>query len=249
MSNTADSILAQLRIVDAERHRRSSVPGLHAKVVALKAYQQRRFTHTYTDLLETPRYGAAARFFLDELYGPSDFTQRDAQFARVVPALVRMFPGDIVETVATLAELHALSESLDSAMAAELVDQQPLTGLAYIAAWQRTGRAADRQGQITLTLRIAQRLDRQTRKPLMRNGLRLMRGAARAAGLAELQRFLEAGFDTFRAMNGAREFMDIVSTREHALASALFGASADVRYGSLAMDRALTSLPPAEDAP
>ena len=32
------------------------------------------------------RYAGAARFFLDELYGPGDFSQRDAQFARVVPA-------------------------------------------------------------------------------------------------------------------------------------------------------------------
>ena len=46
---------------------------------------------------------------LDELYGPQDFSDRDAQFARVVPALVRLFPQELVETVAVLARLHALS--------------------------------------------------------------------------------------------------------------------------------------------
>jgi len=50
-----------------------------------------------------PRYGPAAHFFLEELYGPRDFADRDTQFARVVPALVRLFPREIVATVAILA--------------------------------------------------------------------------------------------------------------------------------------------------
>jgi hypothetical protein len=55
----------------------------------------------------------------------------------------------------------------------------------------------------------------------------MMRGPARAAGLSELQRFLESGFDIFRAMNGAQEFIAIVGARERALAAALFAAKAD----------------------
>ena len=51
-----------------------------------------------------------------------------------------------------------------------------------------------------------------------------MRGPARAAGLGELQIFLETGFDTFRAMNGAQEFLAIVKRREEELAAALFAA-------------------------
>ena len=88
----ANSILNHLRTVDAERERRDASPGLAARVQALKRYQQRRFAHTYDDLLKTSRYGPAARFFLDELYGPRDYSERDAQFARVVPALARLSP-------------------------------------------------------------------------------------------------------------------------------------------------------------
>ena len=226
MSTSAAVILAHLTTVDRERVRRSQTAGLDATVAALKAYQQRRFSHTYADLLQSARYGPASRFFLAELYGPTDFTRRDAQFARVVPALVRLFPNEIVETVATLAELHALSESLDTQMALELADAR-VEGISYIHAWQGTGRAADRQRQISLTLDVAGRLDRFTRRVLVRNSLRLMRGPARAAGLTELQRFLEAGFDTFREMNGAQEFITMVRTREQALASALFAATPD----------------------
>src|SRR5256885_8184051 len=116
----ANSILNHLNAVDAERERRAASSGLAARVLALKTYQQRRFARTYADLLATSRYGPAARFFLEELYGPRDFTERDAQFVRVVPALVRLFPHDIVATVDTLAELHALSEMLDSETASHL---------------------------------------------------------------------------------------------------------------------------------
>jgi hypothetical protein len=241
MSTTAAKILAHLKTVESERAHRAGEAGLNARVAALKAYQQQRFSHTYADLLQSSRYGAASRFFLDELYGPGDFTHRDAQFARVVPALVRLFPSEVVDTVATLAELHALSEALDTRMA-ELLDSETISSLHYVRAWQATGEASRRQQQIALTLDVAMRLDGFTRRVLVRNSLRLMRGPARAAGLGELQRFLEAGFDTFRAMHGAQEFIALVDSRERALASALFSAHLDGTDES-SLRRALAVLP------
>ena len=91
MAVTAADLAHHLDIVDAERQRRALLPGLLEKVTALKSFQQRRFARTYADLLLSARYGAASRYFLDELYGPSDFTSRDAQFARVAPAIARTF--------------------------------------------------------------------------------------------------------------------------------------------------------------
>lgn len=241
MSTTTETILGQLKIVDDERKCRKLTPGLDAKVAALKAYQQRRFSRTYADLLVSTRYAAAVRFFLDELYGPSDFTHRDEQFSRVVPTLVRLFPREIVATVVVLAELHALSESLDTAMASHLAGI-PIGAGEYIQAWQKTGRDTDRQLQISLTLTVADRLDRLTRKSLIRNSLRLMRVPAHAAGLGELQEFLETGFDTFRAMNGAQEFLALVSSRERVTVAALFDATIAGGAGK-SNDEALARLP------
>ncbi len=231
-------IAQQLAIVDAERRRRAADPQLLERVTALKAYQQRRFAHTYADLLQSARYGAAARFFLDELYGPTDFTRRDAQFGRVAPAVARLFPEQIAETVDILAGLHALSEILDSAMAAELAEPR-VAASDYVRAWRRVGRADDRERQIALTLRIASQLDRVTRLPLLRNALRVMRMPARAAGFGELQRMLETGFDTFRAMHGAGDFIATIAKRERALAADLFAPESD----DAAAARALAALP------
>lgn len=240
MAATVESILGHLEVVERERATRAASPSLLKKVQAIKGFQQRRFSHTYADLLATARYAGAARFFLDELYGPGDFSQRDTQFARVVPALVRLFPRDVVDTVDTLAQLHALSERLDSAMGRHLA-QDAVDAGAYIGAWQATGQATERELQIALTLSVGQSLDELTRKPLLRHTLRMMRGPARAAGLSALQQFLESGFDTFLAMRGAKEFLAIVSTREHLLAASLFDQAVATDAG--ARERALGQLP------
>jgi hypothetical protein len=231
-------IAQHLAIVDAERQRRAAEPGLLDKVTALKSYQQRRFAHTYADLLQSARYGAATRFFLAELYGPTDFTRRDAQFGRVAPTVARVFPDEIAETVTILAALHALSEILDTAMASELADVR-IAPVDYVAAWRRVGRASDRERQIALTLGIAAQLDRVTRLPLLRNALRVMRTPSRLAGLGELQRMLESGFDTFRSMHGADEFIATIDARERALAADLFAPDGD----EAALARAIAALP------
>lgn len=222
------SIVGHLHQVGAERNRRECSPTLKAAVQAVKLYQQERFSLTYADLLASSRYGRAAGFFLEELYGPRDFTRRDAQFSRVIPALVRLFPTEVVRTVDTLARLHAVSERLDSEMGAHLAGVD-VDAAAYIEAWQSTGRVDQRETQIALTLDVGAAMDRFTRKPLLRRTLRMMRGAANAAGLGELQRFLEAGFDAFKAMNGADEFLSFIARRERQFVQCLFAAEAQRR--------------------
>jgi hypothetical protein len=223
MDDASKEILGQLRSVALERERRAADPELARFVAAVKTYQHRRFSHTYADLMAQPRYAAATRFFLDDLYGPADFSERDRQFARIVPAMGKVFPSEIVQTVRHLGALHALSEKLDSVMGATLATVV-ITGAAYTAAWCTTS-AADREQQINLMLRVGSDLDRYTRKPLLRQSLRLMRGPARAAGLGDLQRFLELGFDTFREMRGADDFLATIGQRERALAAALFAGT------------------------
>lgn len=207
--------------MQAERRRRQSDAALSDAVAAVKQFQHARFMHTYADLMAQARYAQATRFFLDDLYGPTDFTRRDEQFARVVPALVRLFPAELVNTVLELAQLHALSERLDTAMAVA-VGPGTLDGGVYGRAWRAVGDPAARSRQIDLMLAVGTALDRYTRNAFLRHSLRLMRGPAQAAGLGALQGFLETGFDTFKAMNGAQAFLGIIEQRERALAARLF---------------------------
>ena len=223
MTSAADKILECLRQVEGQRARRLAEEGLGAKVDAIKLFQQRRFSLTYADLLASERYGPAARFFLAELYGPTDFSRRDAQFARVVPALVRLFPRSIVDTVSALVGLHALSESLDTAMGEQL-HSTIVSSTVYSEAWRNCGTRGDRERQLELTLGLGTSLDRLVHKPLLLKSLRLMRGPAQKAGLGEIQALLEKGFDAFTAIRGADDFLKLVASREQALAQRLNSA-------------------------
>jgi hypothetical protein len=232
------ALRASLEAVDAQRQHRSEA-GWGPWVVPLKAFQQGRFRITYADLLAHPRWEGACRFFLDELYGPRDYAERDRGFARVVPALVRVFPGEVIETVELLLRLHAVSESLDSAMAAAAWAAGGVTGSVehsaspcwsgplYTAAWQAVGRGDERSWQVQAVCELGASLDRLVRQPGLRTALRMMRAPARLAGLAALQLFLETGFDTFRAMRGATEFLATVHERETLWLRWLGHASAD----------------------
>lgn len=228
MNLDADAILAGLAAVAHEREQRAVDAALSAAVLAVKRFQHGRFERTYADLMAQPRYARAAEFFLTDLYGPADFADRDAQFARIVPALVRLFPRDIVSTVSELSQLHALSERLDSRMARALLARTgadaggPLSGRVYGELWREVGGVEERERQIVLMSSVGAALDRYTRNPLLRQSLRLMRGPAAAAGLGALQRFLESGFDTFRGMRGAEAFLATIGQRERALARGLF---------------------------
>lgn len=223
MTETGEAILRSLEVVASERAARAQDPALGDRVVTIKAYQHARFSHTYADLMQDPRYAAATKFFLDDLYGPADFAQRDAQFARIVPALVRLFPQEIVQTVADLGALHALSERLDTAMARLTGPRLDTAG--YGAAWRHVGDSDSRELQIQLMVSVGTALDQFTRNLLLRNSLRFMRAPAAAAGLGALQRFLETGFETFRAMRGAQTFLDTIASRERALAAQLFSGA------------------------
>ncbi len=223
MTPDATSILEHLEAVAHLRRAQRLDAAFGQRVQALKAFQHQRFARTYRDLLQSVNHAAAARFFLDELYGPHDFTERDAQFARIVPALVRLFPRDIVATVRSLAELHALSERLDAEVAAALAS--PSVDLpVYRAGWQAVGQAAARQRQIDLMLQIGRALVRFTRNPVLRHSLRLMRAPAKAAGLGALQHFLERGFDTFAGLREPEGFLSLIAEREQRISGWLFSA-------------------------
>lgn len=223
MPTATDQILGWLAAVDGERQSRNADPELLRSVMSVKRYQQNRFRMTYADLLASSRYGRSAEFFLNDLYGPNDFADRDRQFARITPKLVRLMPPDVVATVADLTCLHAISEQLDTAMG-RAVAGLALTPAAYVAAWNVVGQRTQRTRQVELVISIGHALDRFTRHAWITTTLKLMRGPAHAAGMAALQTFLEAGMSSFQAMHGAAEFLATVERRETQLMDALFAA-------------------------
>jgi len=214
--------LAHVRQHHAER---AADPRLARALAELGDWQARRLKLTYADLERMPRYAAAIAFFETDLYGGGDFAQRDADLARVVPAMRRLMPEHVIATVATAIELAALSQQLDRAMVDALRSTSALTVRDYCAAYRAVGRFDVRLRQIDLTGDIGAALDRMVGKSMIRAALTMMRKPARLAGLATLQDFLERGFAAFSQMRGATEFLATIRQRETAIHDAIAGGS------------------------
>jgi hypothetical protein len=191
------------------------------RLAELKSWQARRLAQTYADLSANPRYSKATAFFLDDLYGEKDFSSRDEAMLRIYPVMVRTMPAGAVEAAALAIEVDALSETLDRRMAAVLAPG-PVSEGSYSRAYREAGTRAERLRQIELIGEVGRRLDVLVVKPLVHTTLKLMRRPARMLGMQDLQEFLEHGFEAFRHMGAADEFLATIASRETAILNRLF---------------------------
>ena len=222
MVDAARDLEASLALLKRLRAAPAQAP---ARLRELKAWQSKRLAQTYADLATEPRYRKATAFFLEDLYGPKDFSARDEEMIRIVPTMAKVLPASAVETAALAIELEALSEDLDHRLAGAL-PAGPLDEAAYAKAYRETSTRPERERQIELIDEVGRRLDSLVRKPLVFRTLKLMRTPARMAGLQDLQDFLERGFEAFRAMDGAEGFLERIRSRVAAILNRLFSGAA-----------------------
>jgi hypothetical protein len=212
---------------EAERRRYAADPARAATLARLRAWQSARLARTYPDLSDSPRYGAAARFFLGELYGGTDAAPRDRDLKRAAGALERLLPAKALAVLKRAIALETATQRLDAALAAELAPDAPVTAASYAAAYANSAPRREREAQLEAILEIGATLDRLVKHVSLGVLLRLARGPAHAAGVGALQDFLERGFAAFRATGGAGEFLAAIRTRESQLLERLYAGTAD----------------------
>jgi hypothetical protein len=215
----------QLRTVKAERQAGKRNPGMHAARTALKQYQSARLARTHADLLAARDTHGAALFFLDELYGAHDLAQRDIDLERIIPTLQRVLTVEALHAITEAIVLDALSEKLDSEMAAVLGKR--FDDAQYAAAYAGSTTRADRQRQLELVQELGDALCKLVRIPFLSTMLKVMRKPAQLAGLGDLQRFLEQGFNTFKAMKAPRQFVTTIVRRERQVLDNIFAGKGE----------------------
>lgn len=225
MSAIADRLRAQLQRVQAQQRLSVNDASVRARLLALRAWQSRRLAATYADIRHSQPFAAACEFFLADLYGEGDFTDRDRAVERVVPIMLRLLPEGVLASLARAIELNALSHELDYQMAAALpahyTRAEEISDNDYAEAYRKAAEAPLRRRQLALLLVLGRELDRLVRKPMLSELLHLCRWPARMAGLGALQSFLERGFDAFGKLGGAGRFLGIILQRERAFMTAI----------------------------
>jgi hypothetical protein len=192
--------------------------------LALREFQSARLAATHADLLAQPQTAAAARFFLDDLYGINDFTRRDADLERVVPMMERVLPAVALKYIAEAIELDCQSEAFDCAMAALLGARFGLED--YARAYLRVKTRAEREAQIGHIESVGRSLCELVHMPLMAASMKAMALPAKLARLSELHHFLEAGFSAFRQMKNPEEFVTTIVQRERTILENLYAGKA-----------------------
>lgn len=203
----------------------------------VRRWQALRLEASFDHFLHDPQRRPAAQFFLSDVYNDHDFSRRDADIARVLPMMQKLLPAALLETVADAIELGLLTHAFDLRMAQRLSGigerRRRLDADLYAQAYRIAGLPRLRGHQIDLIARVGNGLGRAVRVPGIAMLLKLSRGPARAAGLAELQGFLERGFAAFGQLGDVRGFIAEIEQDERDVARRLFAGDQDPFRGRM----------------
>ncbi|WP_460733887.1 FFLEELY motif protein [Lysobacter tyrosinilyticus] len=203
----------------------------------VRRWQAQRLEASFDRFLSDPHRRPAAHFFLSDVYNDHDFSRRDADLARVLPMMQRLLPATLLATLSDAIELGLLTHAFDLRVA-HLLDglaprRQRLDSALYAQAYRESGLPRLRRHQIDLIAGVGQGLAHALRMPGVATLLKLSRAPARAAGLEELQGFLERGFAAFSQLGDARTFIGEIELDEREVARRLFAGDPDPFQGRM----------------
>lgn len=203
----------------------------------VRRWQALRLEASFDRFLRDPRRRPAAQFFLSDVYNDHDFSRRDADIARVLPMMQRLLPDAMLATLSDAIELGLLTHAFDLRLAHRLdrlaPRRQRLDAALYAQVYRESGLPRLRRHQIDLIARVGQGLAHALHMPGVTMLLKLSRGPARAAGLAELQGFLERGFTAFAELGDAHGFIGEIEMDEREVARRLFAGDPDPFQGRM----------------
>lgn len=219
----AQEIIKHIHRVNALRDLANQL-GIMPVIHQLQHWQCERLLVTHDGLAQQKRYQKAMAFFVDELYGPKDFSQRDADLVRVIPKLAKVLPDKAMNAMDDALSLNALSFDLDMAMAQYLkahFPDEPINRDNYALAYRHVGRIDDRTHQIDIISHLGDQLADVIKIRGIGMLISLSRRPAKLAGLLALHEFLERGFDAFKALGDVQSFIQPVLVREKAIMQTL----------------------------
>jgi hypothetical protein len=226
--------LALLKDLQRSVRRRAKGEAPDPRMGILRRWQSNRLSRTYTDLLQSERFAPACQFFLEEIYGDKDFAQRDNDVAQVYGILQKFIPAQLLYPLTLTIAVHTLTQQLDQQLLKMMTDELGLTDRVtlalYTEAYRRCDNFDDRVKQIEWIRDIGQRLDEIVRQPLTGPTVAVIRGPARNAGWSELVDFLDRGYAAFKHMRGAKQFIEVIRTRERRALDRIY-ANAPDPYG------------------
>jgi hypothetical protein len=183
---------------------------------ALQNYQTERLRGTYADMLESAEYRTLGEFFFTDIYGPKDYSRRNAAFKRLSYFLKDAMGKRIWSGVERLIILNDLSEVLDERMIDELMAKgvTDITRADYEAAYRALDNYDERARQIELLVTSTAFMHEMSRLPAIGWIVKGVRLAAFFIGVGEVMNFLQNGYKAFSSTRNIDQFNRVVKERE-----------------------------------
>lgn len=225
MSESIDKIIYHLEHA-AKVYRKIKEDGKLEQLVALKEWQCNRLLASHYNLWEVKRFQPAITFFIDELYGPKDFTQRDEDIAKVIPKMEKWLPEKALHSLEIAIHLNSLSQDLDLLLLENLdvnpANEGSLNAAHYAVAYRKCNNPEQRSLQIDHIEKLGLDLARVVKIPGIAMILKMARTPAKTIGVEALQQFLEDGFVAFKKLGKVEDFIVPIIGEERRIMQALF---------------------------
>lgn len=199
--------------------------GLIPTIRTVQAWQCKRLLVSHQGMYQQKRFRPAVEFFINELYGPNDFSQRDQDIARIVPKMSKFLPEKALCSLASALHLNTLSFELDFDLAKQLVDTE-INRDSYAKAYINCDNLANRQQQIDYIRTLGNDLADVVKMKGIASLLFISRKPAKMAGVLALHEFLEKGFKSFKNLGNVEDFIIPVVNKESEIMQQLANANA-----------------------
>jgi len=205
---------------------------LEPHLIRLREIQTARLRNTYADLFSDPQYFLAGEFFLKDIYGVQDFSQRNYDAERLYAIMSRFLPEIALQLLSDTIRLNRMTDQLDhllSRILADMVDQKgEITQQDYIKGFRLCDNYAARKLQIDLATRVLKEAVQGARRRFFSAGLRMVRIPATRAGWKDTCDFLECGAQACKPMRNVNYFIQTIQQRELKILDQIYAGVPDL---------------------
>ena len=192
-------------------------PQLAARLSAIQNWQKKRMQHVHEDLFSVPAHHLITQYFLNQLYGGSNFNvlaeqcERILKTAKVFEGLV---PSSTISTALKATEVAVLAIELDQQLAQHMVHDlrddrhDPAINDQYmIQLYRLANQASARHHQFNLLDELGDNLDKYIRSTLVHRIFKLSKGLSTRYELSGLYQFADEGFIAMKPLQSAKIYV------------------------------------------
>ena len=194
---------------------------LLSTIRSVQAWQCKRLLASHQKMYEQDKFKPAVEFFVKELYGPKDFSQRDKDIARVAPKMAKLLPETALQSLVSALHLNELSFELDFDLAKKIQGKE-INRDTYLEAYRACDNRNARQQQIYFIEVLGKDLAEVVKMRGISALLMLSRKPAKLAGVQALHESIEMGFKAFKNLGNVDEFILPIVHHEQGLMNQMF---------------------------